>query len=89
VEGVISPLAEFMDNPAVELNVPPGVPVNVTFWGVDSDAENGVPVYEMVALGTALIVTVEAALVIQVLLAVLRTLSVYVPGIKPEKVSET
>jgi hypothetical protein len=77
-----------MDSPEVELNVPPEVPVKVTLWGVAKEAEKGVPAYEIVALGTALIVTVDAALEIQVLSVVLRTLNVYIPGIRPENVSE-
>jgi hypothetical protein len=39
------------------------------------------------AAGTALIVTVAAAKVIQVLSAMLLTESVYVPGARPEKVA--
>jgi hypothetical protein len=39
-------------------------------------------------LGTALIVTVEAALVTQVLSAMLLTLKVYVPGVNPVNVAE-
>ena len=46
------------------------------------------PAYEIVALGTALIVTVPAALVAQVLLAVLLTLNVLTPGASPLKVSD-
>ena len=41
------------------------------------------------AVGTALIVTVEAALVIQVLSVVLLTLNVFTPGVNPLKVAET
>ena len=40
------------------------------------------------AVGTALIVTVEAALVIHVLSVVLLTLNVFTPGVRPEKVAE-
>jgi hypothetical protein len=58
-DGVISPVELFMVNPAGALKVPPlkaPVPDNVT------DAEltvvqKGVPVYEMVAVGTAVITT--------------------------------
>ena len=41
------------------------------------------------AVGTALIVTVEAALVIQVLSVVLLTLNVFTPEVNPLKVAET
>ena len=41
------------------------------------------------AVGTALIVTVPAAAVIQVLSVVLLTLKVFTPEVNPEKVAET
>ena len=41
------------------------------------------------AVGTALIVTVEAAGVEQVLSAILLTLKLYVPGAKPAKLGDT
>ena len=41
------------------------------------------------AVGTALIVTVEAALVIHVLSVVLLTLNVFTPDVNPLKVAET
>ena len=40
------------------------------------------------AVGTALIATVEAALVIHVLSEVLLTLNVFTPEVRPEKVAE-
>jgi hypothetical protein len=40
------------------------------------------------AVGTALIVTVEAALVAQVLSEVFLTLKVFTPDVRPEKVAE-
>jgi hypothetical protein len=40
------------------------------------------------AVGTALIVTVEAALAIQVLSVVLRTLKVFTPDVSPENVAD-
>ena len=60
VLGVIAPVDELIVNPAVELNVPPlnaPVPVSVTAWAVATDLQNGVPAYEMFAVGASVIVT--------------------------------
>jgi hypothetical protein len=43
VDGVIAPVEALIDNPAVDENVPPVVPVNVTLCGVDTDLQNGEP----------------------------------------------
>ena len=43
---------------------------------------------KVIAVGTALMVTVVAAFVVHVLSVILRTLNVYVFGNKPAKVSE-
>jgi hypothetical protein len=43
VDGVIAPVEALIDNPAVELNVPPVAPVNVTAWAVARLEQNGVP----------------------------------------------
>src|SRR5205823_14623134 len=59
VLGVIAPVLGSIVNPAVEENVPPvyaPVPVSVTDCPVPTDLQNGVPAYEMVAVGTAVIV---------------------------------
>ena len=43
VEGVIAPVEVLIVNPAVELNVPPVVPVNVTLCGIAKLLQNGAP----------------------------------------------
>ena len=58
VEGVIAPVLAFTVNPgAVELYTPPVVPVNVTACGLVNELQNGVPLYEIEAVGNAVIVT--------------------------------
>jgi hypothetical protein len=58
----------------------------------DVTAQVGCVVNETVgtvgAVGTALIVTVEAALVVQVLSAVFLTLNVFTPDVSPENVAD-
>ena len=62
VLGVIAPVAATMVSPAgAEVNVPPvyaPVPVIETFCRVETEVQNGVPGYEIVAVGSGLIVTV-------------------------------
>jgi hypothetical protein len=41
VEGVIAPVELLIVKPAVDENVPPAVPVNVTDCGVAFDVQNG------------------------------------------------
>jgi hypothetical protein len=60
VLGVIAPVLGSIVNPAGALYVPPvyaPVPLNVTDCAVDTVVQNGVPAYEIVAVGTAVIVT--------------------------------
>ena len=46
-----------MVKPVVEEYVPPVVPVKVTDCGVEFEIQNGLPAYEMVAVGEGAIVT--------------------------------
>ena len=54
---MIAPVVASIVNPAVEEYVPPVVPVKVTVCGVALLVQNGVPAYEIVAAGKAVIVT--------------------------------
>jgi hypothetical protein len=57
--GVIAPVDALIISPAVELYVPPlnaPVPVSVTACAVVIDLQNGVPAYEMFAVGASVIV---------------------------------
>jgi hypothetical protein len=59
VLGVTAPVEGSIVNPAGALYVPPvkaPVPVRVTDCAVLTDVQNGVPEYEIVAVGTAVIV---------------------------------
>ena len=63
-DGVISPVELLMLNPAGALNVPPvyaPVPDKLTDTEL-TVVQKGVPVYEMVAVGTAVIVTDAVAI---------------------------
>jgi hypothetical protein len=42
-EGVIAPVEALIDKPAVELKVPPVVPVKVTAWAVVTEVHNEAP----------------------------------------------
>jgi len=54
----MAPVFASMVSPAGEaLYVPPVVPVRVTGWPPVSDLQKGVPAYEMVAAGWAVMVT--------------------------------
>ena len=57
VEGVIAPVAALIVKPAVEVYVPPLVPVNDALCAVEILEQNGVPLYEIVAAGAVVIVT--------------------------------
>jgi len=59
VEGVIAPVLAFSVNPVVELYTPPPafVPVRVTACGLVNELQNGAPLYEIAAVGNAVIVT--------------------------------
>ena len=59
VEGVIAPVLAFSVNPVVELYTPPPafVPVKVTDCGLVNELQNGAPLYEIEAVGNAVIVT--------------------------------
>ena len=61
---LISPVLLFRDRPVVELYVPPVVPV----WETDAVpvAQKGLPVYEMPAVGRALMVIVVVVVLEQV-----------------------
>ena len=53
----MAPVVASIVNPAVEEYVPPVVPVEVTDCGVALLVQNGVPEYEIVAAGNAVMVT--------------------------------
>ena len=59
VDGLICP-STLKDNPEVDENTPE-FPDNETDWIVVSDEHHGVPLYEIVAVGKAVIVTVVVA----------------------------
>jgi hypothetical protein len=58
VEGVIAPVLASIVKPAVELYVPPEVPVLVTACPAVSDLQKGVPTYDIVAAFGAVTVNV-------------------------------
>ena len=83
-DGDISPVELLMVKPAGALNVPPVyafVPVNVT--GAEATVvQKGVPVYEMIAVGTAVITTVEVVVTAaHPLVAGVVYVTVYVPAV--------
>ena len=57
VDGVISPVVELIVNPPPAEKVPPAVPTMVTGCAVETDLQNGVPAYEIVADGNPVMVT--------------------------------
>ena len=66
VDGVIAPVVVLIVKPdGAELYVPPvyePVPVKVTDWAVETDEQNEFPLYEILAVGVADIVTVVVVL---------------------------
>jgi hypothetical protein len=66
VDGVIDPVVVLIVKPdGAELYVPPvyePVPVKVTDWAVETDEQNEFPLYEILAVGVADIVTVVVVL---------------------------
>lgn len=58
VDGIIAPVVELMLKPVVDENKPPEVPVTVAVWGVDTELQNEELLYEIVAIGIAVIATV-------------------------------
>jgi len=66
VFGVIAPVEGSSVNPAGALYVPPvkaPVPLRVTDCAVLTDVQNGVPEYEMLAVGAAVIITDVVAVI--------------------------
>ena len=59
MEGVISPVVPSRLKPAVELYVPPVVPVWVTACRLDKEVQNGLPLYEILADGSE-VITIDA-----------------------------
>ena len=53
----MAPVVASIVNPTVDEYVPPVVPVKVTDCGVALLVQNGVPAYEIVAAGNAVIIT--------------------------------
>ena len=84
VLGLISPVEALMLRPAGAVNVPPeyaAVPFSVTGAEV-AEVQYGVPAYEMVAVGNAVMVTlVVAATTAQPPAAIVEYVTVYVPGV--------
>ena len=65
VLGVMAPVEASIVNPAGAVKVPPvytPVPVNVTGCAVATVLQKGVPAYEIVAVGTAVIIIVVVAI---------------------------
>ena len=58
---MIAPVVASIDKPAGALNVPPAVAVCVTGCAVVTVVQNGLPAYEMVPEGAAVMVTVVVA----------------------------
>ena len=82
VLGVIAPVVPSIVKPTVELYVPPDVPVWVTACALETDVQNGVPPYDIVATGNELIVTeVVAWTVAQPPAAAIVYVTVYVPTV--------
>ena len=66
VPGVIAPVEGSIVNPAGALYVPPlnaPVPVSVTDCAVPTDVQNGAPAYDIVAVGSAVMVTGVVAVI--------------------------
>jgi hypothetical protein len=84
VPGLISPVEALMLNPAGAENVPPiyaAVPLRVTGAEVE-EVQYGVPAYEIVAVGSAVMVTLVVAVTeAQPPAASVEYVTLYVPGV--------